>query len=586
MVRRGLLAIQTPFKKAWQWFRSLVLWQKIAVILLIIIALQHLVPSGLIAANTYLDGTKVGLQTKRQLHQDVEVQSSKITLSFGEKTTSVPASQAGVAVDVDKTVDALPSVTAIDRFIPLAPIFKLLQKSESRAIANMDDGQVQALAEKMAKTYTVAATDATANFDDEGNLVVVADKNGQEYSAPAIVDAIKQAKLYGKQAIEPKVTILEPAVTTESFQAAQATLDDVLEKDLTVTYGDKTKAYKPAEFKKWLQVVKQEDGSYGLTFKDDALNAQLTTWAAEYTIPAGVTQVTLTDGTETSRTTGPGGRKLNEEAVRNQLKAWVSKSSTEPVKLETQATSPRIVYTRIYSQSSAGLQAKINAWITSKGGKYQVAVQELNGQGRVASYNVSQQTVMASTYKLFLAYVAYKESENGSLNLHASFPGAPGGRTVQQCIELAIVNSSNECPTALGWHIGWAKVDQIIYDAGFRNVRLNNYNANRSFNGDKMVNAGELAKFLMQLSAGSLMNGTNTSTLLDYMKRQVYRQGIPAGSKGSVVADKVGFLDGYLHDAAIVYSPKSTYALVIMSSGSSWANISSLASAIHEFMNE
>lgn len=586
MLQKSVKAIQTPVKKSWQWFRQLVLWQKIAVILLLVIALQHLVPSGLIAANTYLDGTKVGLQTKQQLHQDVEAQASKITISFGKKTTSVPASQAGVAVDVDKTVEALPSVTTADRFIPLAPVFKLLQKSESRAIANMDDEQIQALAERMAKTYTIAATDATANFDDEGNLVIVSDKNGQEYSAAAIVDAIKQAKLYGKQAIEPKVTVLKPAVTKESFKAAQTTLNDILEKDLTVTYGDKTKTYKPVEFKKWLQVVRQQDGTYGLTFKDDALNAQLTTWAAEYTIPAGVTQVTLTDNVETSRVSGPAGRKLNEEAVRNQLKAWVSKSSTEPIKLETQATSPRVVYTRIYSKSSAGLQAKINAWIASHGGNYQVAVQELNGQGRVASYNVSQQTVMASTYKLFLAYAAYKQSENGSLNLNASFPGAPGGRTVQQCIEWAIVNSNNECPTALGWHIGWAKVDQIIYDAGFRNVRLNNYNADRSFNGDKMVNAGELAKFLMQLSAGSLMSSGNTNTLLGYMKSQVYRQGIPAGSKGSVVADKVGFLDGYLHDAAIVYSPKSTYALVIMSSGSSWSNISGLASAIHDFMNE
>lgn len=70
------------------------------------------------------------------------------------------------------------------------------------------------------------------------------------------------------------------------------------------------------------------------------------------------------------------------------------------------------------------------------------------------------------------------------------------------------------------------------------------------------------------------------------MKRQIYRSGIPAGSHGAAVADKVGFLDGYLHDAGIVYSPKATYALVIMSSGSSWSNISDLADAVYEFMNE
>ena len=63
------------------------------------------------------------------------------------------------------------------------------------------------------------------------------------------------------------------------------------------------------------------------------------------------------------------------------------------------------------------------------------------------------------------------------------------------------------------------------------------------------------------------------------MKRNVYRQGIPAGASGTV-ADKVGFLNGLLHDAAIVYSPKGTYVLVILTNGSSWANIAELTKKI------
>lgn len=586
MLRNMFAKVTWSTRQVLGFLKQLSLWQKILAALVLVIALQNLIPSGLIAANTYLDGTKVGLQTKETLQKDVEVKAAKLSIQFGSKTTSVAATKAGVVVDIPKTVDALPSVTITDKFIPLAPIVKLLQKTEAEAITKKDSSQLEALAEALAKKYTVPATNATATFNEAGELVITPEKDGRAFSKEAIMTALEQGKVYQEQAIAPAAQVLKPDVTRTSFDGAQKTLEDILQKDLSVTYGDKAKSYKPEEFKKWLQVVQRPDGTFALQFKDDALTAQLTVWAAEYTIPAGITQVTTVDGTETSRMRGPTGRKLNEQAVKNQLQEWLNKSSTQPISLETQVTQPRIVYTRTYSKSSAGLQAKINSWVAEHGGNYQIAVQELNGQGRVASYNVSQQTVMASTYKLFLSYAAYKQAENGSLNLNASFPGAPGGRTVQQCIEWAIVNSNNECPTALGWHIGWAKVDQIIYDAGFRNVRLNNYNADKSFNGDKQVNAGELAKFLMQLSAGSLMSGTNTNTLLDYMKRQVYRSGIPAGSQGSVVADKVGFLDGYLHDAAIVYSPKSTYALVIMSSGSSWSNISSLASAIHQFMNE
>ena len=65
------------------------------------------------------------------------------------------------------------------------------------------------------------------------------------------------------------------------------------------------------------------------------------------------------------------------------------------------------------------------------------------------------------------------------------------------------------------------------------------------------------------------------------MKRQVYRKGLPAGV-GVPVADKVGFLEGYLHDSAIVYSPKGVYILVIYSNGSSWGAIADAAKKIHE----
>jgi len=67
--------------------------------------------------------------------------------------------------------------------------------------------------------------------------------------------------------------------------------------------------------------------------------------------------------------------------------------------------------------------------------------------------------------------------------------------------------------------------------------------------------------------------------LIDAMKRNVYRQGIPKGVS-SVVADKVGFMDALLHDAAIVYGPTGPYTLVIMTNGSSWANIAELTRQI------
>ena len=39
-------------------------------------------------------------------------------------------------------------------------------------------------------------------------------------------------------------------------------------------------------------------------------------------------------------------------------------------------------------------------------------------------------------------------------------------------------------------------------------------------------------------------------------------------------------MNGLLHDAAIVYSPKGTYVIAVMTDGSSWATIADLARQI------
>ena len=75
------------------------------------------------------------------------------------------------------------------------------------------------------------------------------------------------------------------------------------------------------------------------------------------------------------------------------------------------------------------------------------------------------------------------------------------------------------------------------------------------------------------------MNSSDTDRLLGLMKRQKYRDGIPAGT-GLPVADKVGFVDDVIHDAGIVYSPKGTYVLVIMTT-SNWSGIANAAKTIN-----
>lgn len=79
------------------------------------------------------------------------------------------------------------------------------------------------------------------------------------------------------------------------------------------------------------------------------------------------------------------------------------------------------------------------------------------------------------------------------------------------------------------------------------------------------------------------MDPGSTDRLLGYMKRQIWRSGIPSGVPGVTVADKVGFYNGYIHDVAIVYAPKGAYILAIMSYGGSNPNMSELSKRVYNF---
>ena len=87
---------------------------------------------------------------------------------------------------------------------------------------------------------------------------------------------------------------------------------------------------------------------------------------------------------------------------------------------------------------------------------------------------------------------------------------------------------------------------------------------------------------MASLATGQIsLNQSSQNRLIDALKRNEFRQGVPAGATGQV-ADKVGFLNGLLHDAAIVYSPSGTYALSVMTDGSSWAKIAELTREIEK----
>ena len=285
-------------------------------------------------------------------------------------------------------------------------------------------------------------------------------------------------------------------------------------------------------------------------------------------VPAGVTKVATRDFTELSRQTGATGQTLDGNKTRQSIHQVIS-GKNQTAEVGTKPVKPKVEYTRSYTKTSIGISALVSQYGEDNPGTFGVSFQELEGARRSARYNGSQQFITASTYKLFVAYGTLKKIEAKDWKWTDD---VVDGRNLSTCFDDMIVKSDNPCAEASYKKIGYQNVIDDVRKLGLSDTTLSA--------GEQRTTADDLRIFLVKLQDGSIdLNSSSKDRLISAMKRNEYRQGIPAGASGDV-ADKVGFLDGLLHDAAIVYSPKGIYVLTIMSDGSSWANLADLTKKI------
>lgn len=209
--------------------------------------------------------------------------------------------------------------------------------------------------------------------------------------------------------------------------------------------------------------------------------------------------------------------------------------------------------------------------------KTAVVMHDLSGKGRGdVNYNGDVQFTSASTYKLYVSYAMIHDVETGRRNWSSII----NSTTWNGCLTKMIINSDNGCPETYINSLGYTKFNQIVSTLGVSsNTVFAPYNMRTT--------ASDLAIVLDKIYSGKVMSNDNKNKLIELMKSQAYREGIPSGvGESDQVADKVGFLDALLHDAGIVYSNKGDYSLVIMTNGESWQYISKVTSFINGHMNQ
>lgn len=229
------------------------------------------------------------------------------------------------------------------------------------------------------------------------------------------------------------------------------------------------------------------------------------------------------------------------------------------------------------------LEQKITAWVESQPGSFAVVVREVTAPQRYAEYAPEKRKIAASTYKLFLTHAILHEVEQGRFTLTTPV----GGGTIASCIESLLEVSSDACAYDLGNLIGWEAVDGFINASGFSGTAINNYNASGGFTEqEKLTTAKDQAELAWRLATGKLLNQAHTDFILPIMKKQIWRERIAAGvPEGVEVASKPGFIYNVQNDTGIVYGASSTYAITLLSEGSSPRALAELSKIIYDHLN-
>ncbi|QHU89863.1 hypothetical protein GWK73_04515 [Candidatus Saccharibacteria bacterium oral taxon 955] len=212
--------------------------------------------------------------------------------------------------------------------------------------------------------------------------------------------------------------------------------------------------------------------------------------------------------------------------------------------------------------SDTGLSALMANYAKDHSGVFGISMIELDGKKRRADYRGNEQFVTASTYKLFVAYSLMKQIDSGKRDWASNMA----------CFNKMISHSDNACAESFLDSIGLKNVTTDIQSIGLTNSTFMK-------EGGPYTTANDLTLLLGMIATRQNFSSDNQQRLISAMTGNVFRKGIPAGVGGKV-ANKVGFMNGLLHDAAIVYGSSGTYVLAIMTDGSSWETIADLAKNI------
>lgn len=552
------------------------IWGKISLTTLgitcgLVIILQLLIPWSNLPLYATIDGVSVGNQSAESVTKklDDRYKNTPVSLYFGNSPKSYREPK---PENIGLTISSKPQVEAKVyplwlRFIPTSYLWAHLVSPSSSPDYQRDSTKVTAYIEKeLGGSCKIDAENASLTYKDKKLQVVPAIDGG----TCTLEDVKTQLNSVSPRLNNHNLRIKMNERPAAIHDADAQRLANVLmerSKSVKIQAGDTIVTVPQDTFLSWLDFDAPDSGITASVSSDRSAEFFAKELSPKVAIKPGTSKITTLDFAEVSREDGPSGQAIDSAATIDVINDWVN-GVRDRMSVRVRSVAPTPVYTRTYTSTDEGLSALITQFAQSHSGSFGVSFAELDGQRRHASYQGSKSFRTASTYKLFVAYGALKRVESGQWHWTDQISG---GRDLTKCLDDMIVKSDNDCGEAMLAKIGYTTLTNEL-----RAIGLTGSSFLKDF---PVTTASDLTTFVGSLNAGQLLSPSSTNTLISAMKRNVYRQGIPKGASGQT-ANKVGFLDAFLHDAGIVYSPSGTYALSIMTEGSSWATIAELTRQI------
>ena len=223
------------------------------------------------------------------------------------------------------------------------------------------------------------------------------------------------------------------------------------------------------------------------------------------------------------------------------------------------------------------LQPTVDTWIAGQPGNYGIVVYDPANDAVIATHQADDLYFTASMYKLSVAYLSLMDFQSGAQDPNEVILA---GQTRKECVYKMIHSSDSPCGETVLNDMGQATVGKRnIDELGLKNPIFPGF----------QTTSADMVTILQRLYANKDLNKENTDFLLDAMKTQIYRTGVPAGMPEATIADKIGFDSPDLWvDGGIMYLPNGRqYIYCIFGDGGvGSAQIADFARTIYPVLTE